>query len=324
MSFVFISHASKDKVALVRPVVEALVDEGVRVWIDRPGAGEDNFGFEQDYIEKNNIDFLLSGNSWSKNIEDALAQSGAVLGCLSRSLKGQRDVIQHELLVAQTHKKLVTCILDDLHFSELPDLSRGLLDLSGVQSPKLNPGHLRKALEARRQTGCEVEQLPPALLEEWEKLRNLIGTINKKIVVPDLLRQKDIDRIVPILRRVPIGPVLKITSIPDSILRAVANNLDQPDRMRAALDQANTLVVSATEDRELAEKMTIRAASLPPLGSTTPDFFWTQALAQSGLRARRTVAALLMSPVAQWALKRTEAHSITDEFLNGLEAGTVV
>lgn len=316
---IFVSHASEDKLERVRPLVEVLVDEGEPVWIDRPGAGDGNFGFEQRYISLNDIDFLGSGNSWSDSIAAALRSSGAVLGCLSKALIGERDVIIGELTVAKAMGKLVTCIVDDLEFSQLPELTVGLLQIDRIQAPRLNGALLRDALHRKRIDGCEVEHLPNPMRTEWEKVRNLIASIDRVRTEPRRMRKRDVERISPMLRRMPMGPILKITDVPIEVLHAFGDFLNNGVRASAALQQANDLVRASTDDAALLRKLVIREGALPPAGSTSGDNFWTQAFQRAGLMSRRTVAALVANPVAGWALKQAGADEIARMFLENLE-----
>lgn len=154
MSFIFISHAEPDKIERVRPMVEVLLAEGESIWIDRPGAGDGNFGFTQEFIDRNRIDFLHSGNSWSDSITSALQEAGAVLGCLSKSLRGDRRIMIEELLIARALKKLATCVVDDLPFEDIGSLGGGLLNPEGLHSPRISGKALREALDHRATTGC--------------------------------------------------------------------------------------------------------------------------------------------------------------------------
>ena len=160
MSYLFISHASEDKEAHIRPIIEVLLAEGERLWIDRPGIGENNFGFSQRYISEHKIEQIYAGVGYVSSIQQALRDSGAVLGCLSRALLKRRDVILNELAVAATLGKLVTCIVDDMEFAELPEFSAGLLDTATIQTPRINTLILRDALEMVKTDQVSPNKLP--------------------------------------------------------------------------------------------------------------------------------------------------------------------
>src|SRR5690349_18307623 len=98
MPFVFVSHASEDKQGRVRPLVEALLLQGMQVWVDRPGHGDNNFGFDDEFIKRYQILGLHSGEGWDQQISRAVANAGAVLVCLSRALTASRQVLVQELV----------------------------------------------------------------------------------------------------------------------------------------------------------------------------------------------------------------------------------
>ena len=318
MSFIFISHASEDKTDRIRPIAEVLIEEGEPLWLDRPGAGENNFGFDQSYISLNRIDHLQSGQPWSENLSDAIRNSGAVLGCISSALEGNREVILSELTVANAMGKLVTCIVDDLDYNQLGQFDFGFSDLSKAQSPRINPALLQEALKTRRQTGVSVEELPEQQRAEWEKVRNLIASINRVRKTPRPLREPDIKRIAPIIATIGHGPIIKITDVPDKILRAFGDHLGLPDLAGSAIQQTNDLITASTPDEELCRKLQIRQATLPNLGNSPSDNFWTQAFTRAGLQSKRTVASLIANPTANWALQQSSATSIGEDFFESL------
>jgi hypothetical protein len=319
MTHIFISHASEQKVDCIRPIVEALVIEGEPVWIDRPGYGECNFGFTQEYIALNDIDHLRSGNSWSDSIQSALRQSGAVLGCLSRALVGQREVILAELTVAATLGKLVTCIVDDLDFGELSLFAQGLLDTNRLQSPRLDPARLREAVDWLRDHGGAPDQLPTTLRGEWEILRGLIADIDRVRLEPRRMRNRDIERLKSRLSAMPIGPVLRVDRLPPPLIYALGDHVNTGERARALIRQTNELVRASTADPELCAQMILREGCLPPPGHTSGDNFWTQAFHVAGLKARRTVAAMLLNPVATWAFQQAQVTRTVTALLDEIE-----
>ena len=64
MSFVFVSHASPDKKRL-RPVVDAVLEAGLKVWIDNPAAA----GYSDVEIER--LHRVRAGNRWEDEIDSA-------------------------------------------------------------------------------------------------------------------------------------------------------------------------------------------------------------------------------------------------------------
>ncbi len=320
MSYVFISHASSDKRPLVRPLVEALVEEGEWVWVDRPGP--DGLGLSQADIGRAAIDYLQSGASWSADLRSALRSSGAVVACLSRALLQEREVLVSEIAVARAMNKLVLCVLDDLEAADLRELAGGLLDLERLQFVRISPAKIEKALELRR-AGTAVDELPSELREAWEAVRHLIAQINGVRTQPKRMRSQDVERLVPHLRRVPIPPVLKITSIPEELVFALGAHVTTADRAASLLDQAGTLTTACEPDSQLAQKLILRRGALYPFGSTSNDQYWTKVLVHAGLIARRTVAALLLTPIATWAMEQAGQTVLAEQFLTDLESGEI-
>lgn len=320
MSFLFISHASTDKRSRVKPLVEAMIQEGEAVWIDRPGMGDQDFGFAQAYINRNDIDYLQSGRPWSSNISQALRQAGAVIGCLSRALLEDRAVLEGELTFAEVGDKLVTCIVDDISFEDLPRFQHGLIDFGKHYSPRIDCALLRQALDHPELAHGGPDKLPARLRAEWEKVRNLIAAANRIRREPKPLRSQDIERAAKILRDVPVGPILHVSRIPARILEAMADSLAAPDQIRAIIEQTNALVLAEFPAGYTDRQILLRLGQLPTPGTLPPDDLWTEIFRLAGLKARRTVVALLLTPMGAWALARTGTEEIAESLLSELRS----
>ena len=133
----FVSHASADKAERVKPLVRALLIEGVPLWLDRPGHGDSHFNFDAAYIERHDIASLQAGRPFDRQILEAHWQCDAVLGCLSRFLTQNRHVLVQELVLAAYANKLVACIVDELPYGEIPS-DLGLIDASRLQAPRID------------------------------------------------------------------------------------------------------------------------------------------------------------------------------------------
>ena len=323
VSYIFISHASEDKLQRVRPLVEVLLLEGELVWIDRPGAGEFNFGFTQDFISENAIDFLQSGHSWSESIQAALRGSAAVIACVSRNLTPKRDVIMQEIAVAATLGKLVTCIVDDLRHDELGEMSQGLLNLDRAQSPVIDPQKLARALKLVNGRTEAINDLPFELRDEWEKVRNLIASINKFRVQPKSLRRVELLRLAQAVSKLPIGPIVRLDDIPRPILGAFADHVSVPERISATITQANEIVAKSFDmspnlDRELLPSLSLRMSNLPSLQGANAEYFWAEAMRKAGLKSRKTVGALMINPIADWAMSQARTRELASGFVSRL------
>lgn len=315
MSYIFVSHASADKATRIRPLVEALIAEGESVWIDRPGVGEGNFGFTEDYIAINDIGHLRNGSRWSESIQSALRMSGAVLGCLSRSVRVENDVLLAEMTIANAMGKLVTCIVDDLDYSELPNLTRGLLDLSQSQAPRIRPEVIADALRYRHSSATPTASELYRMETEIEILRGLIRSIDIVRDEPRALRPQDLTKTAPKIQSVRHGPIVRIEDVPEEIVFALADQLGTAQRASTLIRQGNRLLAAATNDAELLRKLVLREGSLPLMGGGTGDLLWSAAFARAGVQSRRTLLALLYAPAAEWACARSGCIALRDSFV---------
>lgn len=121
MSFVFISHASQDK-PLIKPLVDALLAAGLKVWLDNPAVLYSEHEVRQFYR-------IRAGErgGWRDEINDAKKEAGCILVCWSKRATGQAVLEGRERIVwlgeadyGQTESKLVACTIDDVRPSSLP------------------------------------------------------------------------------------------------------------------------------------------------------------------------------------------------------------
>lgn len=115
MSFVFLSHANKDK-PKIRHIVDALIAAGFKVWLDNPSA----MGVSAKEI-KEHFHRLKGGDHFRDQIDEGLREAGAVLVCWSEAARQDRNVWFSEATVARTLQKLVACHIDDVELAVLPD-----------------------------------------------------------------------------------------------------------------------------------------------------------------------------------------------------------
>lgn len=180
MSFVFVSHAAPDKRTHVRPLVQALAIEGVSLWLDRPGSGPNDFQLAPEFVSRHQIQCLRLGLDWDDGIKSALRDAGAVLICLSKaSFEPGRDVLQQEMWGAQLTRKAVTCIVDDLDLSAVPQ-ERGLLALGKSQSLRIDTKTLRLAIDWLSADASRTpDQLPKRFHLAWQDVRRLRDELHR-------------------------------------------------------------------------------------------------------------------------------------------------
>jgi len=295
---VFVSHASEDKLARVRPLVEALLRENVLLWLDRPGAGENNFGFDDAFIRRHDIAGIAAGSDWDEALLEAHRSSGVVLACLSRALCSSRQVLVQELALARYANKLVTCIVDDLPFDQIPT-NLGLLDVSKLQSPRVNTTLLRQALDALdADPGLTPESLPQPLQQQWEIVRQLVADIQKILVEKGVVRisPADLDKARAQLRLIPVGPIVNPFEIPFSLIELLAQRLAHPVAAMKHFTLAMQLAEECREPEHTVRQTVVSTAEVIPPEGNSPVNYWTDVLAQAGHKSRRTLAALFVAP----------------------------
>ncbi len=295
---VFVSHASEDKVPHVRALAEALLYERVPLWIDRPGVGAGNLGLDEETIHRHDVRRIDPGQDWDRQILEAHASAGAVLACLSKSLTRERQVLVQELALARANRKLVTCIIDDLAFDALPrDL--GLADVSRAQSPRIDTALLGDAVALLQdQPGLLPENLPEPLRVQWELVRGLVAALRRVLVDQGmvLVSEEELAAVRTSLRGIPHWPTVRGYEIPPTLVAMLAQRLDQPGPARTHFDLAMKLALESRDAQDTPEQVAVSAGE-----TISPEYnplasFWLQTLALAGLKSRRTLAAIFLTP----------------------------
>ncbi len=295
---VFVSHASDDKLSHIRPLAQALIVEGVALWLDRPGFGESHFNFTQKFISTHGIEGLNSGAAWDQQILDAHRKAGAVLFCLSRAFSRRRKVLLDELKFAAYTNKLVACIVDDLPFGQLPS-EPGLIDVDRLQARRVDTALLQKAVDDLDSSpGKTPDEFAPEVFAAWQVVRELVSDIDQILAANGIRRFSDAERkkLHETLLRVPIGPGVRYDEIPVQIVQMFA------DRLRG-VTAANHFRLAMQAIRECnPERFTDEQISISPGEVLPPDGrsmeYWTDVLLTAGNKSRRTLAALLYAPGA--------------------------
>jgi len=127
--FVFISHSSKDK-PLLRPLLDALVEAGIKIWIDKPHKlGYSHAEIEKHFEDEESVRRLEAGVEWQRGINAALPKANVVLGVWSANVvkrfvtrkPGARCVLCNELNTARDIGTLVSCRVDDSNPQTYPE-----------------------------------------------------------------------------------------------------------------------------------------------------------------------------------------------------------
>lgn len=294
MYYAFVSHAGSDKQALIRPLAQALLLEGVSLWIDRPGVGESGMGFGETFLQRHAVKSLRPGKPWNEQIAEALTESRVVLACLSRALLQDRRVLHQELAIGWHSRKLLTCIVDDLQASELV-LDSGLPDLSRIQAVRVDPRAIDRCLswldeEVRR----EPAVLPAPLRALWQPVAELARELRARGACA-----WDRAGALARLQHLEIGPPVFAYEIPIELADLFADHFSDPKRAEnyvlAAMSLARDAHPASLTDRQVV----IKPAELPTTrGDTTAQMYWSTAFVKAGMKSRRTTGALLLGPGA--------------------------
>lgn len=157
MALVFVSHAAADKKRL-RPLLEALLDYGHKLFIDRPA----DIGFDRAFVRRWNIREIDLADEWSESLDRWLAAADVVLGCFSLRMAEAGPVLERELSYAVRERKLVSCLIDDVDFDDLPEQILGVR-LGDLQLRKLD---LPALARARPKAPAEQSEAEEAAVED--------------------------------------------------------------------------------------------------------------------------------------------------------------
>lgn len=185
--FVFLSHASKDK-KLLRPLVDALIVAGIKVWIDNPA----QLKLSAADIERHF--FRLHANrKWEDEIDEAQDQAACTLVCWSERAGAADALTRHrvwfeEAAFGRKTGNLVSCRIDDLNPQSLPgnfaqhqmpDI-RNKTDLALLIEDVLRTmdAHVRHRAE-RRKVGSERRSpLAPYLVNRTEQEEAIVDALD--------------------------------------------------------------------------------------------------------------------------------------------------
>lgn len=324
MAYVFVSHASEDKQRL-KPLIEALALQGVKLWLDRPGHGESHFNLNQDFIDRHGIEGLKVGLPWDDQIMRALRGAGAVLACLSRALCASRQVLVQELLLGKYNEKLVACIVDDLPYAEIPS-DLGLADASKIQAAKIDSDLLRKAVDRlNAPQGVMYGDLPSILKNQWEIVQNLVGDINRILerYGPRPPTAEEIATAQEALSHFPIGPMVRIYELPIEVISIFADVFEDPTKARNFFSLAMQIRSQCNPEKFDERQILVRPGEVLNPSNVPPDEYWGSVLTVAGQKSRRTLGAFLLTPGAPKPEKlRPDLSSVLDSFRRWLERPT--
>lgn len=157
--FVFVSHASKDK-HLLRPLVQALIDAGLKVWFDTP----EKLDYGSDEILRL-FYRIRAGGRWEDEIDEAKRLSSCILVCWSKRAEGSDALMRHpvwfqEADYGRTERKLVSCRIDDMDPAALP-ANWGAQQITDASHPKqfaLLTSDIRRMMQSHADRNTEARR----------------------------------------------------------------------------------------------------------------------------------------------------------------------
>lgn len=157
--FVFVSHASLDK-HLLRPLVQSLLDAGLKVWFDKP----EKLDYGSDEVLRL-FYRLRAGGRWEDEIDEAKRLSSCVLVCWSKRAEGDDALKRHpvwfqEADYGRTERKLVSCRIDDMNPEALP-ANWGAQQIADASHPKhfsLLASDIRRMMHTHAERSAETKR----------------------------------------------------------------------------------------------------------------------------------------------------------------------
>lgn len=297
MSYVFVSHAWDDKRERIKPLVQALMMEDVRLWVDQP----DQFGFDERFTASYGLRGLANGALWDAGVIEAVREAGAVLVCLSRALNGRRrQILEQEILLGVFTGKLVSCIVDDLPETQIPG-EMGLVNISKLQSHRIDPLALSVAVDwLRSRPGTMPDALDEGLRQQWSVVRKLKAAIHEKYRERGLQVHSaaEVEAARARLVTVPVAPMVHPAEIPLEVIGAFADHYGSSRQARTFFTLAMQILGQANPEGFKPQQILLRSSEVIDPDINPADRYWGHVLAAAGRKSRRTLAAFLLAPGA--------------------------
>ena len=133
----FVAHASADKPKL-KPILEVLLDQGFKVWIDKP----QGVGLSQEYEAKIALARIHFGSDWKEDIRKAIHRARIVLAFWSvDAVEGRREQFHYEVYQGMMQKKLHQCRIDNVDYEQIgmPYTFDHIANLATMKGREYNP-----------------------------------------------------------------------------------------------------------------------------------------------------------------------------------------
>ena len=182
MSYVFINHASADKIPVIRDLIRILAWASVPIWVDKPGCIPNGLFFSEDYIAAHNIQQI--DGEWREDIPKAIKCSSLVLVCVTKNYKFGAGVLVDELKFAQFEGKALFCALDGLDLNKL-DPYHDLTPIGVNQFETLDGQRFGAIADLLEAGGEDAVAADPGLWMAYQPIKALLSKIEKRLGLPE-------------------------------------------------------------------------------------------------------------------------------------------
>ena len=210
---------------------------------------------------------------------------------------GERRVLMQELLLGLHHRKLVTCVIDDLSVDGLPwDL--GLPDASSIHPERVDLDALERAVAFERHEQGGSAAADASARQQWQLVARLASDIDRFFDAagrrPPTAAQMAAAR--RAISAMPVGPTVRCFEIPDDVIAVFADRFADPGRANRFLALASELRLACNPEGFTDRQVTVRAWEVLDPRAMTAEVFWRAVLSAAGRKSRRSLAAFLMAP----------------------------
>ncbi len=298
MSFVFLSHRSSDKPRL-RDFVLGLIDRGVPVWVDN--YEEFNLGLAPD--ERRIESGELAGGieklgDWPTLIDHALVQACAIVVFWSKGWDLDRAILMREHGAAHIYANAKKSSYIPVFLDAPGELPQSVLDYRVAVNDTV------QGYDVSRYGDRHWQDLTDKLVELMHAATRFeLDASNVQVHLGDIYwdheirsPQKDPDRIVSLLMRLPPGPAVDPFLLEYRVRSRIANSLSPEESISVVMEAGGLVLRTFSPDlRKNPDNLIVMPAATPsPYHGTRLDF-WLTVFDHSCNLGPRMLGALLLS-----------------------------
>ena len=302
MSFVFLSHRSVDK-PRIRPFVIELIDRKIPVWVDN----FEEFNLRLDVKERRINEEELAGGieklrDWPGQIDHALVQAFAVIVFWSKNWTADRAVLTREhgaahILGNVGYSAYIPVLLDDAN-----QLDQAVIAYREAVHDTV------QAYNVARYGQEHWAALTKAVQKLWShrahsqspQLVSSIGSASVDWLAEFRTPNREPDRTVELLLRLPGGPAVDPFLIPASIRRLVANGTGREEAPLTVTEAGGLVLRTFSEQmRKNPDVLVVMPSAIPPPSRVPMAEYWASVFDVACCLGPRMLGALLLSIRAQ-------------------------